>query len=427
MVLYAPTPTDTFDRLESEVRSYCRGWPTVFKTGQGAVLTDEDGRDFIDFFAGAGALNYGHNPPEIRQALIDHISAGYVTHSLDMMTVAKRDFLETLSSLILEPRGLDYKVMFPGPTGTNAVEAALKIARKVTGRQSVAYFTNGFHGMTLGALAVTGNQYKRGGAGVALSDTVALPFETFFGEGVDTLDQLEAMLADQGSGLELPAAVIVETVQAEGGVNVASPEWMRRLSAMCREAGVLLIVDDIQVGCGRTGTFFSFEDMDLPYQPDLICLSKSLSAYGVPFSIVLLDPRWDVFAPGEHNGTFRGHNLAFVTAAAALREWWTDGALSSGVADRALLVNIELERMRDAYPDHFTEVRGRGMIQGIVCADPSLADAVCALAFERGLLVETAGPRGEVIKILAPVNIDEALLAKGLGILRSAVDDVIAK
>jgi len=312
---------EIFDRLESEVRSYCRSFPTVFTTAQGHLLRDEQGREFIDFFAGAGALNYGHNHPALKARLLDHIAGDRITHSLDMATEAKREFLETLHRVILAPRRLPHKVMFPGPTGTNAVEAALKIARLVTGRTNVIAFTNAYHGMTLGALAVTGNAGKREGAGVTLGNVARMPFHGYMGSDLDTIDLLEQYLADGSSGMDPPAALILETVQAEGGVNVASIPWLRRLGKLLDRHGILLIVDDIQVGCGRTGSFFSFEAAEL--EPDIICLSKSLSGYGLPFAITLLKPELDQWEPGKHNGTFRGHNLAFVTATAALETFWT--------------------------------------------------------------------------------------------------------
>ena len=306
---------------ESEVRSYCRSWPTVFDRALGAEIWDTDSRRYLDFFSGAGALNYGHNHPVLKKALIDYLTDDGVVHSLDMFTKAKGEFLATFDQILLAPRGLDYRVQFPGPTGTNAVEAALKLARKVKGREQVVSFTNAFHGMTLGSLAVTGNSMKRNGAGIPLAHTTPMPFCNYMEEG-SGLDYFESLLADSGSGLDLPAAVIVETVQGEGGINVASFEWLRRLSELCQDNDILLIVDDIQMGCGRTGPFFSFEPAGIV--PDIVCLSKSISGYGLPMALTLLKPEIDEWEPGEHNGTFRGHNPAFVTATAALREFWTD-------------------------------------------------------------------------------------------------------
>ncbi len=411
--------TKTFTRLESEVRSYCRAFPTVFGSAEGAELVDEAGRRYVDLFAGAGALNYGHNDPALREALIGYIARGGVTHSLDMHTSAKRDFLEALDAIVLRPRGLHSKVMFPGPTGTNAVEAALKLARKVTGRTNVVSFTNGFHGMTLGSLAITGNASKRGGAHVPLHHATSMPFDGYLGEHVDTLDYFEHALSDGSSGLDAPAAVVLETVQAEGGVNVASVSWLKRLAALCRRHNILLVADDIQVGCGRTGPFFSFERAELA--PDIVTLSKSLSGYGTPMSVVLIRPDLDRWSPGEHNGTFRGHNLAFVTARAALERVWSDDALSRAVEAKGRYARSRLHAMIAAHPELGLSHRGLGLIHGLVFRDPAQAASVCRAAFERGVIVETAGPDDEVVKLLPPLTIDDAHLKKGLDVIEESV------
>jgi diaminobutyrate-2-oxoglutarate transaminase len=362
-------------------------------------------------------LNYGHNPEPLKQALIEYLTRDGITHSLDAHTAAKAAFLDKLHDVVLEPRGLDHKVMFPGPTGTNAVEAALKLARKVTGRDTIVSFTNAFHGMTLGSLAITGNSMKRQGAGVPLGNATSMPFDGFLGEDLDSIAYLESFIEDAGSGMELPAAVILETVQAEGGINVASTAWMRGLAELCQRHGVLLIVDDIQVGCGRTGSFFSFEEAGIT--PDIITLSKSLSGYGLPLAVTLMRPELDVWAPGEHNGTFRGHNPAFVTGAAALDNWTTD-ALTTDVKVKSQTMGDRLTEIVDAHPDLSATVKGRGMIQGIAFEDPALATRIARRCFDRNLIIETAGPDSEVLKLLPPLTIEEAHLEEGLEIIATA-------
>ncbi|WP_431949304.1 diaminobutyrate--2-oxoglutarate transaminase [Nocardia lijiangensis] len=408
-----------FEALESNVRGYCRSWPTVFDTASGAWLHDEYGRDYLDFFAGAGALNYGHNNPVLKRALIDYLVGDGITHGLDMSTVAKRKLLETLRDTVLAPRGLDYKVQFPGPTGANAVEAALKLARKVTGRQAVLNFTNAFHGMSLGALSVTGNAAKRAGAGVPLVHVTPMPYDGYLGAG-DELHWMRRALDDPSSGLDKPAAVIVETVQGEGGVNVARVQWLRELADLCQARGILLIVDDVQMGCGRTGPFFSFEVAGIT--PDIVTLSKSIGGYGLPMALVLFKPELDQWAPGEHNGTFRGNNPAFVTAEVALRHYWSDDALERATLAKGERIEKALARVAAAFPGVST--RGRGLVHGIVFEDPSLAGKVCQVAFDRGLLVETSGSVDEVVKLLPPLTITDDELDRGLDLLTAAVDTV---
>ncbi|MFI1850276.1 diaminobutyrate--2-oxoglutarate transaminase [Streptomyces sp. NPDC020480] len=414
-----PPALSVFEALESEVRSYCRGWPAVFDRAQGSYMYDEDGHTYLDFFAGAGALNYGHNNPVLKRALIDYIERDGVTHGLDMGTTAKRAFLESFQNTVLRPRDLPYKVMFPGPTGTNAVEAALKLARKVKGREAIVSFTNAFHGMSLGALAVTGNAFKRAGAGIPLVHGTPMPFDNYLDGRVPDFLWFERLLEDQGSGLNQPAAVIVETVQGEGGINVARNEWLRGLADLCKRRDMLLIVDDIQMGCGRTGPFFSFEEADIT--PDIVTLSKSIGGYGLPMSLALFRPELDIWEPGEHNGTFRGNNPAFVTAAAALDTYWADGQMEKQTLARGEQVQQALREICEEHVRLGAEYRGRGLVWGLEFTDPSRATAVCARAFELGLLVETSGPQGEVVKLLPPLTVSPEELDEGLRTLARAV------
>lgn len=413
-----------FDQLESEVRSYCRSFSTVFKKAKDHKLWDTAGREYIDFFAGAGSLNYGHNNEKIKQQLVEYILSDGITHSLDMATEAKERFLIKFHTTILQPRALDYKVMFPGPTGTNAVESALKIARKVTGRETIISFTNAFHGMTVGSLSITGNTFKRKGAGMPLYNGVFMPFDKYFGEEVDTADYLERLLDDSGSGVEKPAAIIFETVQGEGGVNVASVEWMRKVADICQKHDILLIVDDVQMGCGRTGTFFSFESAGII--PDIVCLSKSIGGIGLPFALTLLKPEIDIWAPGEHNGTFRGNNLAFVAAAAAL-DYWKDDQLTKEIRQKSETVKSALKNMVDENKALNGSVRGRGLIYGVEFAQDGVAEQICGEAFSRGLIMETSGSKNEVAKLLPPLTIDSQGLEEGLQIMADSMASVNKK
>ncbi|WP_414941560.1 diaminobutyrate--2-oxoglutarate transaminase [Amycolatopsis sp. cmx-11-51] len=412
-----------FEELESEVRSYSRGWPVVFDRAQGSYLYDEDGKAYLDFFAGAGALNYGHNNPAIKQALIDYIARDGVTHALDMFTVAKRDFLETFKEKILAPRELDYKIVFPGPGGANAVEAALKLARKVTGKESVINFTNAFHGMTLGALSVTGNSMKRGGAGVPLVHATPMPYDNYFDGAIPDFLYFEKLLEDSGSGLNEPAAVIVEGVQGEGGINAARVEWLKALDDLCKKHGILLILDDVQMGCGRTGPFFSFEDAGI--KPDIVCLSKSIGGYGIPMALTLIRPDLDVWEPGEHNGTFRGISPAFVTATEALRVYWSDDELEKSTKAKGERIAAAFEGIVEAYSEAKLLAKGRGLARGLEFANGDLAGKVCAAAFERGLLMETSGPDGEVMKLLPPLTLTDEELTKGLSIIDESIATVL--
>lgn len=413
-----------FDRMESEVRGYIRSFPVIFKTARGSLLIDEEGKEYIDFFSGAGTLNYGHNNPIFKEKLVDYLGADGVVHGLDMATSAKKAFLETVDRVLLKPRHWQYTLQFTGPTGTNAVEAALKIARQVKGRSNIVSFTHGFHGVSGGSLAVTANMKFRDAAGYALGNTTFMPYDGYFGPDVDTIAYLERMLDDPSSGLDKPAGVIVETVQGEGGINVATLRWLKELEKLCRRHDMLLIVDDIQVGCGRTGNFFSFESAGI--RPDIITLSKSLSGFGLPMSLVLMKPELDVWKPGAHSGTFRGNNLAFVTATAALNTYWSNTAFMSEVQRKEQLVRDWLENLAHSIPSAGLAVRGRGLIQGLVATvDPSLANRIAQQAFKRGLVIETSGAHDEVLKLLPALTIEDDLLIRGLETIEAAVGDAL--
>ena len=413
------------EQIESNVKSYCRQYPCVFNTASGAVLTDENDRNYIDFFSGAGTLNYGHNNAYLKTSLIEYIQNDGITHGLDFSTTAKNRFMGAMIEHILKPRGMDYKIQFPGPTGTNAVEVALKIARNATKRHNVIAFTRSFHGVSMGALATTSSSHYREASGMPLSGVSFMPFDGYLGDKMNTIDYLEQVLNDKSSGIDYPAAVLVETIQAEGGVNVASIEWLQALDLVCKKHQILLIVDDIQVGCGRTGAFFSFEQSGI--SPDIILLSKSLSGYGLPLSIVLMKPQLDIWKPGQHNGTFRGNNLAFVTAKATLEQYWQDSRFIESVVKKSQLINDGLNKIAAHYPSHDFTVRGRGMIQALDLKDGELSQAVLERAFESGLIIENCGEAGSVLKCIPPLTISIDELEQGLQRLEASVADVMCK
>ncbi|CAV25295.1 MULTISPECIES: diaminobutyrate--2-oxoglutarate transaminase [Vibrio] len=414
---------DIFKKQESNVRSYSNSFPVTFSKSKGCWLETKQGDRYIDFLAGAGSLNYGHNNPILKQALLDYIEMDGITHGLDMHSEAKAEFLEALTRLILEPRDLNYKVQFTGPTGTNAVEAAIKLAKKVKGRSSIVAFTNGFHGCTAGALAATGNQHHRQGAGSNLNNVTRLPFEGY--AGIDGLKLFETMLADNSAGMDKPAAVLLETVQGEGGLNVASNEWLQRLSKICKAHDILVIVDDIQAGCGRTGTFFSFEPSGI--KPDIVTLSKSISGYGLPMAVVLLKPELDKWQPGEHNGTFRGNNHAFVTATKALEMYWSNDDFENHIQRSSSMVDDVIQRNIKRFPELFVQRKGRGMMIGIECKDGNTADEIAKTCFENGMVIETAGPNDEIVKFFCPLTISESELMQGLTIFEDSVEIVATK
>lgn len=413
---------ETFEKYESNIRSYCRKWPVEFVSAKGSIYKDTEGNEYIDFFDGAGALNYGHNPDYIKEKLIKYLESDGIIHALDMYTVPKENFINYFEEKILKPRKLDYKIAFPGPTGTNSIELALKLARKVKQRPYIWAFTGAFHGMTLGALALTTESAARKAAGVPLNYTVHIPAPYSMGGNFDSIAYMEQLLSDDHSGYEKPAAIIIETVQQEGGIHVFSKEFLKDLRALCDKYDILLICDEVPIGCSRSGTFFSFERADIV--PDIVCMSKSIGGYGIPFAVTLFKKELDVFKPGEHNGTFRGCQLSMVAGLAAL-EMTVEQDIPAQVRRKEKIVKEYLDKEIKPLLKGKMEIRGIGLSWGIEFNDGKLARAVLDKCFEKKLIIELAGSYDSVLKIMPSLVIEDELLLKGLNIVKESIQEVI--
>ena len=407
-----------FETYESEVRSYCRKFPVVFTNAKNAILKDVDGNEYIDFLCGAGSVNYGHNNDYIKNKVIAYLQQDGIVHSLDLYTEAKGEFIQCFEEKVLKPRGYDYKIMFTGPTGANSMEAALKLARKVTGRSNVFALMGAFHGMTLGTLAMTTDEGARKGAGVALENVTHIPAPYMYPE-LDTIKYMENLIEDDHSGVETPAALVVEPLQAEGGINVLSDEWLQRARAFCDKYGIILIMDEIQVGNCRTGSFFCHEHAGI--KPDIITMAKSIGGMGMPFALTLFKPELDKWAPGEHNGTFRGFQLATVAGKAGL-EFMLEHHIEDEVRRKGQIVEEFLQAELPKISDKLS-CRGRGLIWGIdMAAYPDgTAKAISAECFKRGLIVELAGRKDCVLKIMPPLTVEDEVLRKGLEIIIESI------
>lgn len=414
-----------FEEKESNVRSYCRNFPVIFYRAKNAELFSNTGQRYVDFFSGAGAMNYGHNNPYIKEKIVEYIMKDSIMHGLDMYTVAKGNFISTLYEKILDPRKLDYKIMFCGSTGTNAVEAALKLARKNKQRPNILAFSGAFHGMSLGSLAMTTDRLSRAGAGTTLPNVTFIPYYNALKTPQDSLDYLDWILTDDHSGVDKPAAIFLETVQAEGGINVAPVEWLQGVRKICDKHDILLVCDDIQVGVYRTGTFFSFERASIV--PDITILSKSISAYGLPMSILLIKPKLDIFKPAEHNGTFRGNQLAFIGGAAGI-DYLINNDMALMVKEREHIISDFLKK-EILTIDNRLSVRGIGMIWGIdfSAINNELSKRAMQVCVQNNLILERAGRSDCVLKILPPLTIEKEVLLEGLNIIKKAVTAVLKK
>lgn len=414
--------TSIFENVESNVRSYCRSFPTVFTKAKGAVMTDENGKEYIDFFAGAGALNYGHNPDYMNSRMIEYLQSNGVVHSMDMYTAPKREFLEYFQNNILAPRGLNYKVQFAGPTGTNAVEAALKLARLAKGRTNIFAFMGAFHGMTLGSVALTTDRCSRDGAGQPLHNVTHIPAPYMFPE-LDTIAYMERLLTDDHSGVEKPAAIILETVQADGGIHAFDIDWLQALRKLCDKHDILLIADDIQCGIGRSGTFFSFERANII--PDIVTVSKSIGGCGMPLAMVLFKPELDIWQPGQHTGTFRGNQLALIAGKAGL-EYFVENNLDKEVQRKGAIVEAFL-RDEICTMDSRLRYRGIGLMWGIDFSsfDTDMTKPMVTACFNNGVIAERVGRDNNVLKLMPPLIIDDALLLEGLNRVKKALQEIL--
>ena len=414
--------TSIFEAVESNVRSYCRSFPTVFVKAKGATMTDENGKTYIDFFAGAGALNYGHNPDLMIQRVMAYLQEGGDLHYMDMYTAAKREFLDYFQEKVVAPRGLNYRIQFAGPTGTNAVEAAIKLARMTKKRENIFAFMGAFHGMTFGSLALTTDRCSRDAAGQPLPNVTHIPAPYMF-PGLDTIACMETLLTDDHSGVEKPAAVILETVQADGGIYAFDAQWLRDLRDLCDRHDILLIADDVQVGNGRTGTFFSFERAGIV--PDMVTLSKSIGGCGFPLAMVLFKPELDAWVPGQHTGTFRGNQLSLIAGKAGL-EMFVEGNLEEETKRKAKIFDDFLRE--EILPmDSRLSHRGIGMIWGLDFSkfDTDMTKPLIAACFKNGLILERVGRDNNVLKLMPPVVISDELLLEGLQILKKSLAEIL--
>lgn len=416
------------EERESRARSYPRRLPIAIRRGEGSFVEDEDGNVLIDFLTGAGVLALGHAHPELVEVIRDQ--AEVLTHGLDFPTAVKDDFTTELLSLLPERVRAGTRVHFCGPTGANAVEAAIKLCKQATGRGEIVAFHGGFHGMTHATMAVSGDAGTRSAVANTMPGVHFYPFAYChrcpFGLVADSCDTncatyLENALRDSHAGMTRPAAVLLELVQGEGGTVIAPPEFVRRVRAVTRELDIPLIVDEVQTGCGRTGEWFASDHYGI--EPDVRVVSKMLSGAGMPVAAILYDERLDTWHPGAHTGTFRGNQLAFAAGAAFLRIMKRDRVLDN-VRARADQARGRLLALQHQYPDLIRDVRCLGLMIGVEFGRPEAAALVQREAFARGLILELGGRHDSVARMLPPLNVAEHTMGVALEIFAEAAEVV---
>jgi diaminobutyrate-2-oxoglutarate transaminase len=418
---------------ESNARTYPRRLPIAVRRAYGSYIEDVDGNVFLDFLAGAGVISIGHSHPEVvsavRAQLDQHV------HGLDFPTPVKEAF--TQAQLEMLPRAFrdNMKVHFCGPTGANAVEAAIKLCKTATGRGDIIAFQGGFHGCSAAAMAVTGDVASKQPVANGLPGVHFFPYSYCLrcplGLVPDKCDTncaiyFERALTNSHGGIPKPAAVILEMMQGEGGAIPATPAFVQHIRRTTRELGIPLIVDEVQTGCGRTGTWFAFEHYGI--EPDVIVSSKALSGIGLPVALIFYNRALDTWAPGAHTGTFRGNQLAFAAGLAALRVIKRDNVLGNVCAREAQL-RAGLRELRHRNP-WVADTRGLGLMWGIELADPDtgtpaskLAQVVQSAALSAGLIVELGGVDGSVVRLLPPLTVTADEVDQALAILRRAISE----
>lgn len=426
-----PQSNDTFlarqAEFESNVRSYPRKLPLAIAKAQGVWITDVENNQYLDCLAGAGTLALGHNHPEVLQSIQSVITSGLPLHTLDLTTPLKDEFSSYLLSL-LPGQGKEYCLQFTGPSGADAVEAALKLAKKVTGRSSIISFSGGYHGMTHGALSVTGNLSPKEAVSNMMAEVQFMPYPHQYrcplgiggDAGVKALTYyFENLINDVESGVRKPAAVILEAVQGEGGVNPAPIEWLQRIRKVTQEHGILLIIDEVQAGFARTGKLFAFELAGI--EPDIIVMSKAVGG-GLPLAVLGIKKQFDAWAPGHHTGTFRGNQLAMATGLTTLKIL-KDDKIADKVAAQGEWLKGKLTDLQKRYPV-IGQVRGLGLMIGLEIvkpneaqdhmgcypADGELSALLQKKCFENGLILERGGRNGCVLRLLPSLLITNAEL-----------------
>ncbi|QOZ13497.1 aminotransferase class III-fold pyridoxal phosphate-dependent enzyme [Bradyrhizobium sp. CCBAU 51765] len=404
--------------LELDDRFDTKASPAILGRARGSIALTVDGRKIIDFYSGGGSLNYGHNNHQIREVILEYLASDAVVNGFKMATSAKLKFVETFRSVVLRERSLpQYRFEFPGPSGANAIDVALEFSRKVTGRQNVVLFTRGHSGVRPESIALGADGLRRPAVDVSQRGLTLVPYDGYLGTVVRTTDYWRRLLLEQYSGVAPPAAILVEAVQRKNGMNVARKEWLRSIQAIAKETGAVLILDDRQMGCGRTGEFFSFEFAGL--SPDLVLMSNSLTGCGLPMSMLLIKDEIDHTWPVEHDGTEK-NDIAFAAASAAINIYWRDCILSEEVQRMGELVRRRLSAIA-SYSGSSFSVRGKGLALGFDCQTSEIAEATTRNAFARGLFIERCASVGEVIQFLPALTIDGETLNQGLEIFEEAL------
>ena len=430
------------DSTESNARRYPRKFPFALAKAQGSWIEDVEGNKYLDFLCGAGTLALGHNDPEVNQAMVDMLTGNLPLHTLDLTTPVKDTFVHTLLNLLPGELKNNAKIQFCSPSGTDAVDAALKLCKTATGRSSIIAFNGAYHGMGHGALALTGNLHAKNKVNDLMPNVHFMPYPYSyrcpFGLGGDAgtdaaCAYFERMLKDPECGITKPAAVILETIQGEGGVIPAPVKFIQTVRRVTKELDIPMIVDEIQCGIGRSGRFFAFEYADIV--PDVILSSKAIGG-SQPLSVVIYNKKLDVWEPGAHAGTFRGNQLAMRAGTVVMNRVSKPDFLDD-VVKKGEIFAKRLEEIKSKV-SIIGDVRGKGLMRGIEFVDPKsqsdslgakkasgeIAALVQKRCFENRLVMEKGGRNGAVMRCLCALNVTMEDLEKALDIIEKVIIEV---
>ncbi|CAN0620821.1 Diaminobutyrate--2-oxoglutarate aminotransferase [Burkholderia multivorans] len=440
-----PAATDMFEfvqQRESSARTYASSLGRVFVKGRRSHVVDSDDNEYLDCLSCAGTLALGHNHPYVRDQVIAFLQSDQLLQALDITTPAKSRFIAALFDALPAAFAGHARIQFCGPSGADATEAVVKLMKTATGRRSILAFHGGYHGMTAGALSLTGNLTAKSAVASLMPDVHFLPYPyayrcPFGTDGSATADlslaYIERLLSDPESGIVAPAAIVVEAVQGEGGVIPAPASWLRGVRELTARFDIPLVIDEIQTGFGRTGTMFAFEHAGIV--PDAVLISKAIGG-GFPLSLVLYHERYDQWKPGAHAGTFRGNQIAMAAGTAFLEVMANENMLTA-VRERGEQLEGGLRALERQYPN-IGDVRGRGLMWGLEIVNPDApadrsgrfpadGDTTRRLkraCLERGLIVESGGRFGAVLRMLPPLTITAPEIDELLTKLAAACSDI---
>ncbi len=421
--------------LDSSVVSYPLTYRFALEVGKGATLMDVDGNIFIDFSAGVSVCNVGYSNPDVLEVVKNQ--ADKIIHTLDIPTQARIDILEALSKIAPGNMKGNSRVVFGGPTGSDAVEAAIKLAKINKKGYRIITFEGGYHGQTSGSLAATAKKSYKENYIPLIPGIVHVPYPYCyrcpFGKEADACDMeclryIDHLFEDPYSGLVQPAGMIVEPIQGESGIIIPPKKFIQGLAKLCQENDVLFVCDEIQAGLGRTGKWWGCEHFDVT--PDAITIAKSIGGIGFPLAGMIYKKEFDVWGPGDHAGTFRGNVLGCAAGAAAIK-FTEEKRLVKRSAELGDYAFKTLKDLQDEV-NHIGDVRGKGLFLGVEFVEDKdtkkpaedLLKKVVAKCLERGVVVWKGGHWINVARFIPALTITKELLFKGLEIFSEVVKEL---